>query len=168
MSRDRSGQTAACRSTRGTVRDCAPSGIDTLVVAGGTGVDAASDDAALAGWIAAAATGARRVTSVCSSVVLLAAGLVSGRRVTSHWSQVGQLAREHPEAVVDCDPVFIKDGPVWTSAGVTAGMDLALALVDDDLGRDVALAVARELVFFPPSRQSVAVQRVAVVAAIID
>ena len=86
---------------------------------------------------------------MCSGVFLLAAaGPVSGRRVTSHWSRTGQLAREHPEAVVDCDPSFIKDGPVWTSAGVTAGMDLALALVDDDLGRDVVLAVARELVLF--------------------
>jgi transcriptional regulator GlxA family with amidase domain len=68
--------------------------------------------------------------------------------VTSHWSRAAQLAREHPELVVDCDPIFIKDGHVWTSAGVTAGMDLALALIDDDLGRDVALEVARELVLF--------------------
>jgi transcriptional regulator GlxA family with amidase domain len=135
------------------VRDCAPSSIDTLVVAGGTGVDTARDDAALAGWIAAAAAGARRVTSVCSVACSCSRrGLVSGRRVTSHWSRAGQLAREHPEAVVDCDPIFIQDGPIWTSAGVTAGMDLALALVDDDLGRDVALTVARELVLFsaPP------------------
>jgi transcriptional regulator GlxA family with amidase domain len=89
------------------------------------------------------------VTSVCSGVSLLAAaGLVSGRRVTSHWSRAGQLVRERPEAVVDCDLILIKDGPFWTSAGVTARVDLALALVDDDLGRDVALAVARELVLF--------------------
>jgi transcriptional regulator GlxA family with amidase domain len=131
------------------VRDRDPRGIDTLVVAGGRGVDAARQDAALVGWVGSAGAAARRVTSVCSGVFLLAAaGLVSGRRVTSHWSRAAQLAREHPELVVDCDPIFIKDGRVWTSAGVTAGMDLALALVDDDLGRDVALAVARELVLF--------------------
>lgn len=131
------------------VDDRDPGGIDTLVVAGGPGVDAARDDAALVEWIGSAGTAARRVTSVCSGVFLLAAaGLVSGRRVTSHWSRAAQLAREHPELVVDCDPIFIKDGRVWTSAGVTAGMDLALALVDEDLGRDVALAVARELVLF--------------------
>jgi transcriptional regulator GlxA family with amidase domain len=121
------------------VGDRDPRGIDTLVVAGGRGVDAAREDAALVGWIGSAGAAARRVTSVCSGVFLL---------VTSHWSRGAQLAREHPELVVDCDPIFIKDGPVWTSAGVTAGMDLALALVDDDLGRDVALAIARELVLF--------------------
>jgi transcriptional regulator GlxA family with amidase domain len=131
------------------VRDRDPEGIDTLVVAGGTGVDLACDDSRLVAWVGSAGAEARRVTSVCSGVFLLAAaGLVSGRRVTSHWSRARQLAREHPELAVDCDPIFIKDGNIWTSAGVTAGMDLALALVDEDLGRDVALAVARELVLF--------------------
>jgi transcriptional regulator GlxA family with amidase domain len=131
------------------VQDRDPCGIDTLVVAGGSGVDAARNDSALVDWVGLAGAAARRVTSVCSGVFLLAAaGLASGKRVTSHWSRATQLAREHPELVVDCDPIFIKDGDVWTSAGVTAGMDLALALVDDDLGRDVALAVARELVLF--------------------
>lgn len=131
------------------VQDHDPRGVDTLVVAGGSGVDAAREDAPLVEWVGSAGAAARRVTSVCSGVFLLAAaGLVSGRRVTSHWSRAAQLAREHPEAVVDCDPIFIKDGRIWTSAGVTAGMDLALALVDEDLGRDVALAVARELVLF--------------------
>lgn len=131
------------------VRDRDPCGIDTLVVAGGSGVEAAGEDPLLVEWVRAAGAAARRVTSVCSGVFLLAAaGLVSGRRVTSHWSRATQLAREHPGLIVDCDPIFIKDGRVWTSAGVTAGMDLALALVDDDLGREVALAVARELVLF--------------------
>jgi transcriptional regulator GlxA family with amidase domain len=131
------------------VQDRDPCGIDTLVVAGGSGVDAARNDSALVDWVGLAGAAARRVTSVCSGVFLLAAaGLASGKRVTSHWGRATQLAREHPELVVDCDPIFIKDGDVWTSAGVTAGMDLALALVDDDLGRDVALAVARELVLF--------------------
>lgn len=126
-----------------------PAGIDTLVVVGGGGVDVARHDAALVSWIAAAGAGSRRVTSVCSGVFLLAAaGLVTGRRVTTHWSRAGQLRREHPDLQVDCDPIFIRDGRVWTSAGVTAGMDLALALVEDDAGRAVAHVVARELVMF--------------------
>ncbi|EFL36484.1 AraC-family transcriptional regulator [Streptomyces viridochromogenes DSM 40736] len=75
-------------------------------------------------------------------------GLLDGRRVTTHWARGQQLAREHPGVRVDCDPIFVRDGRVWTSAGVTAGMDLALALVEDDLGRDVAHTVARRLVLF--------------------
>ncbi|MER7407928.1 DJ-1/PfpI family protein [Streptomyces sp. NPDC000070] len=131
------------------VADLGPAGIDTLVVVGGRGVDRARQDEALVSWIAAAAAGARRVASVCSGVFLLAAaGLLDGRRVTTHWAREEQLAREHPEVRVDCEPIFVRDGRVWTSAGVTAGMDLALALVEDDLGRDVAHAVARRLVLF--------------------
>ncbi|MFD9872134.1 GlxA family transcriptional regulator [Streptomyces niveus] len=118
------------------IGDLDPSGIDTLVVAGGNGVDDAVRDPALVGWIAEAATTARRITSVCSGVFLLAAtGLLTGRRVTTHWSRDAQLRREHPGLSVDTRPIFVRDGPVWTSAGVTAGMDLALALVEDDLGR---------------------------------
>jgi transcriptional regulator GlxA family with amidase domain len=126
-----------------------PAEVDTLLVAGGGGVDVARHDPALVGWVAVAGAGSRRVTSVCSGVFLLAAaGLVTGRRVTTHWARADQLRREHPDVQVDCDPIFIRDGRVWTSAGVTAGMDLALALVEDDLGRDVALEVAQELVMF--------------------
>jgi transcriptional regulator GlxA family with amidase domain len=126
-----------------------PGGIDTLVVTGGGGVDAARADVALVSWIGAAGAAARRVTSVCSGVFLLAAsGLATSQRVTSHWGRAEQLAREYPGLTVDCDPIFIRDGWLWTSAGVTAGMDLALALVEDDLGRDVAHAVAQELVLF--------------------
>ncbi|SEF88350.1 Transcriptional regulator GlxA family, contains an amidase domain and an AraC-type DNA-binding HTH domain [Nonomuraea solani] len=126
-----------------------PDGVDTLVVAGGSGVYEARNDPALTAWIAAAGAGARRVTSVCSGAFLLAAtGLLDGRRATTHWARAGQLAREYPAVTVDADPIFIRDGRVWSSAGVTAGMDLALALVEDDLGRDVALAVARHLVLF--------------------
>jgi transcriptional regulator GlxA family with amidase domain len=131
------------------VADLDPGGIDTLVVTGGTGVDQARRDENLVNWIATAGAGARRVASVCSGVFLLAAArLVTGKRVTTHWSRAGQLAREHPEVSVDCDPIFIRDGNVWTSAGVTAGMDLALALVEDDLGQAAAHAVARDLVLF--------------------
>jgi transcriptional regulator GlxA family with amidase domain len=131
------------------VADLPPDGIDTLVVTGGFGVDQARDDLGLVDWIAAAAAGARRVTSVCSGAFLLAAaGVLAGRRVTTHWMRGEQLRREHPDVTVDCDPIFIRDGRVWTSAGVTAGMDLALALVEDDHGRDVAHAVAQEMVLF--------------------
>ncbi|MEU7719082.1 GlxA family transcriptional regulator [Streptomyces tibetensis] len=126
-----------------------PAGTDTLVVVGGRGVDRARQDADLVAWVAAAAAGARRVASVCSGVFLLAAaGLLEGRRVTTHWARAEQLTREHPEVRVDCEPIFVRDGQVWTSAGVTAGMDLALALVEDDLGRDAAHEVARRLVLF--------------------
>ena len=131
------------------VADLDPAGIDTMVVAGGSGVDDARADSSLVSWVAAAGSGARRAASVCSGVFLLAAaGLVTGRRVTTHWARAEQLAREHPEVTVDCDPIFITDGPVWTSAGVTAGLDLALALVEDDHGRDIAHAVAKEMVMF--------------------
>ncbi|MEV6671372.1 DJ-1/PfpI family protein [Streptomyces sp. NPDC051162] len=131
------------------VADLDPAGIDTLVVAGGAGIDRARHDPVLTRWIATAGATARRVTSVCSGVFLLAAaGLLGGRRVTTHWAREEQLVREHPELVVDCDPIFLRDGHVWTSAGVTAGMDLALALVEDDLDREVAHAVAQEMVLF--------------------
>jgi transcriptional regulator GlxA family with amidase domain len=126
-----------------------PAGVDTLVVAGGRGVDTARCNPVLVDWVAAAGASARRVTSVCSGVFLLAAaGLVAGHRVTTHWAREAQLRREHPDVQVDCDPIFIRDGQVWTSAGVTAGLDLALALVEDDLGREVAHAIAQELVMF--------------------
>src|SRR6266568_253765 len=129
--------------------DLDPAGVDTVVAVGGYGVDLARHDRALVGWLAEAGRTARRVTSVCSGVFLLAAaGLVEGCRVTSHWGRAEQLAAEHPEVTVDCDPIFIRDGRVWTSAGVTAGMDLALALVEDDLGPEVARDVARYLVLY--------------------
>jgi transcriptional regulator GlxA family with amidase domain len=133
----------------GGIAEADPAGVDTLVVAGGRGVDQACLDSSLTGWIADAAGGAKRVASVCSGVFLLAAaGLLTRQRVTTHWAREGQLSREHPDLDVDCDPIFIRDGRIWTSAGVTAGMDLALALVEDDLGREVAHAVAQELVLF--------------------
>ncbi len=126
-----------------------PHAIDTLVVTGGDGVFAARSDRSLVDWIATAATSARRVASICSGAFLLAeTGLLDGRRVTTHWKEADRLAKEYPEIDVDSDPIFIEDGHLWSSAGVTSGMDLALALVEADLGHETALTVARELVLF--------------------
>jgi transcriptional regulator GlxA family with amidase domain len=123
--------------------------IDTLVLAGGRGVGEAARDAALVDWLRAAARRSRRVASVCSGAFLLAeAGLLDGRRATTHWASCPELRRRHPEVQVESDPIFVRDGDVYTSAGVTAGMDLALALVDEDYGRALALEVARWLVMF--------------------
>jgi transcriptional regulator GlxA family with amidase domain len=142
--------------------------VDTLVVAGGAGTRTAVNDAGLIRAVARLAARARRVTSVCTGAFLLAeAGLLDGRRATTHWSACDALARRYPSVEVDPDPIYTRDGDVWTSAGVTAGMDLALALVEDDLGRDVALAIARRLVLFlrrPGSQSQFSAQLAAQVA----
>ena len=123
--------------------------LDTLIVAGGPGVEAASADPELVDWVRRRAERARRVASVCTGAFLLAASnVLDGRRAATHWSVCAELARRFPAVHVESDPIFVRDGPVWTSAGVTAGIDLALALVEQDLGRTVALAVARYLVVF--------------------
>jgi transcriptional regulator GlxA family with amidase domain len=123
--------------------------LDTLMIAGGHGVEAAAADPVLVDWIRMRATKARRVASVCTGAFLLAAsGVLDGRRAATHWSCCAELARKFPAVRVEPDPIFVRDGPVWTSAGVTAGIDLSLALVEQDLGRTVALAVARYLVVF--------------------
>jgi len=123
--------------------------IDTLVVAGGDGTRQAMADEALLGWLRAAADRSRRVASVCSgALILAAAGLLDGRRATTHWSVCHAMARLYPAVQVEQDRIFVRDDKVWTSAGVTAGMDLALALVEDDHGSALALDVARQLVLF--------------------
>ena len=122
---------------------------DTLVVAGGPGARRAIGDPAIIDWIARASRRARRTTSICTgSYLLAAAGLLDGRRATTHWEYCEALAKLYPAVRLDPDPVFVRDGDIWTSAGVTAGMDLALALVEDDLGPEVALTVAQLLVVF--------------------
>jgi transcriptional regulator GlxA family with amidase domain len=119
----------------------------TLVVPGGDGTR--HGGRGLADWLRANAGRAQRLVSVCTGAFLLAeAGLLDGRRATTHWRYCDSLARRHPEVTVEPDPIFIQDGDVTTSAGVTAGIDLALALVEADHGRDTALAVARDLVMF--------------------
>jgi transcriptional regulator GlxA family with amidase domain len=123
--------------------------VDTFVVAGGDGVYPLLEDTELVAAVRRTAPRARRVASVCTGAFLLAeAGLLDGRRVTTHWARCRRLARTFPELDVDPDPIFVRDGDVYTSAGVTAGIDLCLALVEEDHGRDLALSVARQLVVF--------------------
>jgi transcriptional regulator GlxA family with amidase domain len=123
--------------------------LDTLIVAGGIGVHRVCLDQALVGWVQRRAQAARRVASVCSGAFLLAtAGLLDGRRATTHWSRCADLAAAFPAIRVEQDPIYVTDGKVWTSAGVTAGIDMALALLEADLGRPMATAVARHLVVF--------------------
>jgi transcriptional regulator GlxA family with amidase domain len=142
--------------------------IDTLLVAGGAGTPAAMQDEALLGWLRRMAPRVRRLASVCSGAFILAeAGLLDGRRATTHWAWCQALAERHPRITVDPDPIFVRDGHVYTSAGVTAGMDLALALVEEDEGRELALEVARGLVLFlrRPGGQSQFSAQLAVQAA---
>jgi transcriptional regulator GlxA family with amidase domain len=123
--------------------------IGTLVVPGGNGVWAAIEDPAFVELVRAAAGRATRVVSVCTGAFLLAAaGILSGRTATTHWARAPRLAREHPDVVVEADRIWVRDGDVWTSAGVTAGIDVALAVVEHDHGVDVAETVARWLVVF--------------------
>ena len=123
--------------------------IDTLVVAGGDGVRSAVRDPKFVDQIRTLSSTARRVASVCSGAFLLAeAGLLDGRRATTHWARCAELATRYPAVLVEPDPIFTQDGRFFTSAGVSAGMDLALALVEDDLGRATALTIARYLVLF--------------------
>jgi transcriptional regulator GlxA family with amidase domain len=124
--------------------------IDTVVLPGGSGVDAARSNPELVGWIRAVTGSARRVVTVCTGAFLAAeAGLLDGSRVTTHWAYAGRLAREFPTIDVDPDPIFVRSSDtVWTAAGVTAGIDLALSLVEDDHGTEVAQTVARWLVLY--------------------
>lgn len=124
---------------------------DVVVVAGGeeAPIRAAVADPALRRWLLRAARVIGRMTSVCSGAfVLAAAGLLDGKRATTHWSATGDLARRYPAITVDGNAIFVRDGRVWTSAGVTTGIDMALAMVEDDLGRAVADDVAARLVLY--------------------
>ncbi len=124
--------------------------IDTLVLPGGMGVDDARRDPDTVGWVQIAAEQARRVVSVCTGAFLAAqAGLIDGCVATTHWAFAAQLAREFPAVTVDPEPIFVRSSEqVWTAAGVTAGIDLALSLVEDDFGTDVAQMVARWMVMY--------------------
>ena len=123
--------------------------IDTLLVAGGMELWSATNSPALLKWLSAQAASVRRIGSVCTGAFVLAeAGLLDGKRVTTHWYFCQQLAAQFPKVTVDAEPIFIRDGKVSTSAGVTSAIDLALAMVEEDLGMDIALRIARALVLF--------------------
>jgi transcriptional regulator GlxA family with amidase domain len=123
--------------------------LDTLLVVGGRGIDAVAGDRAILGWLRRVAGRVRRLGSVCTGAFLLAeAGLLDGRTATTHWSRAAELARRYPRVRVEEDRIWVRDGNLYTSAGVTAGMDLALALIEEDLGAEVALAVARAMVMY--------------------
>ena len=123
--------------------------IDTLMIPGGIGTSEALADPGLIRWVRVMASGARRVCSVCTGAFILAeAGLLDGRSATTHWRWCELLANRYPAISVQQDPIFVRDGRFFTSAGVTAGIDLALALVEEDLGREVALETARLMVMF--------------------
>ena len=123
--------------------------IDTLIVAGGSGIHQAVSDRSFLRFIAASAQRCRRICSVCTGAFALAeAGLLDGRHATTHWAQCPELGARFPRVHVEPDPIFICDHDIWTSAGVTAGIDLALALIEQDHGRPIALAVAGQLVVF--------------------
>lgn len=125
--------------------------LDTILVAGGDedALRKALLEQGVARWLVNAARRARRVASVCTGAfALAAAGLLAGRRVTTHWNACAALKRRCPEAQVEPDAIFVRDGPIWTSAGVSAGIDLALAMVEADHGADIAARIARNLVLF--------------------
>lgn len=124
--------------------------IDTIVIPGGVGADTARANPAVIDWIRTAAPHARRVVTVCTGAFIAAqAGLLDGCPATTHWSKAGQLAEEFPTVAVDPEPIFVRSSEsVWTAAGVTSGIDLALKLVEDDYGTDVAQTVARWLVLY--------------------
>lgn len=123
--------------------------VDTLIVAGGAGVHAAARDKPFVAWLAKRASAAQRVASVCTGAWALgAAGLLDGRRAVTHWADCEALTRSYPKVHVENDPIFLQDGKFWTSAGVTAGIDMSLAMVEKDIGHAAAIAVARDLVVF--------------------
>ena len=131
-----------------TLRDPLPR-FDTVLVAGAPGMASAPVNLSALEWLRRAARRSRRYGSVCNGALMLAAsGLIDGRRITTHWGVVDVMRERYPHVVVEADALYLRDGPVCTAAGVTAGMDLALALVEEDLGRDVAMQVASELVMF--------------------
>ncbi|HWU05421.1 MAG TPA: DJ-1/PfpI family protein [Streptomyces sp.] len=145
-----------------TFDDLSTRSIDTLIVPGAVEVDSRRrvhplTDPRVVARVRQLADRTRRVTSVCVGAhILAAAGLLDGKRATTHWSTAQQLASDHPAVEVDADPIFIREGDVWTGAGISACLDLSLALIADDLGEAVALSVARQLVMYlkRPSGQS--------------
>jgi len=124
-------------------------GLDTLIIAGGDGVEAAADDPAVLAYVRACEAAGVRLASVCSGAyVLAAAGLLAGRRATTHWSRTQHFVRRFPDVRLEPDRIFIREGRIWTSAGITAGIDLSLALIAEDLGEDIARKTAQQMVVY--------------------
>lgn len=139
------GQVASSSGVRFAAERLADGPFDTIMISGGDGTRAIEALSRIVRWLKV--TSARRRTSVCSGAYVLAeAGLLDGRRATTHWSRTEDFARRYPKVKLDADRIFIRDGDIWTSAGITAGIDLALALIEDDLGAEVARRVAQQLV----------------------
>lgn len=139
------GQVASSSGVAFAAEPLADGPFDTVVISGGDGTRSLKELGQIIRWLRGVA--ARRRTSVCSGAYVLAeAGLLDGRRATTHWSRTDDFARRYPKVKLDADRIFIRDGDIWTSAGITAGIDLALALVEDDLGAEVARRVAQQLV----------------------
>ncbi len=141
--------TAGAGFVAGELSDGPPSGgsWDTILVSGGDATKALREFTSIVAWLQRVAPTVRRVTSVCSGAYFLAeAGLLDGRRATTHWSRTDHFARRYPQIRLDADRIFIRDGNVWTSGGITAGIDLTLALIEDDLGPEVARRTAQQLV----------------------
>jgi transcriptional regulator GlxA family with amidase domain len=130
-------------------RTWAPGIIDTLLVSGGTASENSASDSRLTAWLNAVRPRVRRIGSICTGAfVLAAAGMLEGRRAATHWAYCNRLQSEYPNVRVERDAIFILDGGVWTSAGITSGIDLALAMVEEDWGRDLSLLVSRRLVLY--------------------
>ena len=128
-------------------RDCGP--LDTLVVAGGDGTRRAHRDEDLLNFLRERSESVRRMTSVCSGAFLLAAaGLLEGKRATTHWSRTDDFAAKFPYVRLEPDRIFVRDGNIWSSAGITAGIDLSLAMVGEDYGEEIAQQAARQLVLY--------------------
>lgn len=141
----------AVKSSSGAEMNAAPlieaGALDTLIISGGEGTRGPAIDAETLAFVRSVAGSARRTASVCSGAyVLAAAGLLDGRRATTHWGQCARLQRLFPAVRVEADRIYVRDGDVWTSAGISAGVDLALAMIADDLGEPTARAVAQQLV----------------------
>ncbi len=124
-------------------------GTDTLMVAGGPGADEAAKDKGLIKLLREVNTRTRRLASICNGAIIFAeADLLNQRKATTHWAVCDQLARDYPEVQVEHDTIFVRDGHIYSSAGVTAGIDLSLALLEEDYGRKIAMTVAKFLVLF--------------------
>ncbi len=142
----------AVRSSSGVCMVAEPlseAAFDTVVIAGGDGTRPAALDPRTIAWVRAASARARRTASVCSGAYIAAeAGLLDGRRATTHWQRSADFARRYPKVLLEPDRIFVRDGPIWSSAGITAGIDLSLALIGEDLGEDIARRTAQQLVVY--------------------